>query len=70
MHFNKLNSDDSCNIIEMSKFYDVASVQDKKLMNQLLAENKFNDAWALLKTVSKKIYSKKSAKTAHNAKLL
>jgi hypothetical protein len=54
----------------MSKFYEVASAQDKALMNQLLAENKFNDAWALLKTVSKKIYSKKSAKTTYNAKLL
>jgi hypothetical protein len=70
MHFNKLNHDDSCNIIEMSKFYEVASAQDKELMNQLLAENKFNDAWALLKTISKKIYSKKSSKITYNAKLL
>ena len=70
MHFNKLNHDDSCNIIEMSKFYEIASAQDKELMNRLLVENKFNDAWTLLKTISKKIYNKKSVNTTHNAKLL
>jgi hypothetical protein len=70
MHFNKLNSNDSCNIIEMSRFCEVAAAQDKELMNQLLAENKVNEAWELLKTVSKKIYTKQSVKTIYNAKLL
>jgi hypothetical protein len=54
----------------MSRFCEVAAAQDKELMNQLLAENKVNEAWELLKTVSKKIYTKQSVKTIYNAKLL
>lgn len=49
---NELNYPGNIGMMEMAKFYQVATPEQKLLMKKLIAENKIDQAWELLKQVS------------------
>jgi hypothetical protein len=49
---NELDYPGNIGMMEMAKFYQVASPEQKVLMKQLIAANKIDQAWELLQQVS------------------
>lgn len=49
---NELDYPGNIGMMEMAKFYQVASPEQKMLMKKLIAENKIDQAWELLQQVS------------------